>query len=148
MKTYLTFQLDQETFAVNVNYVLHILEMEDLTVIPLMPSYMKGILDWRGEALPIIDLKMKLDLAPVETTSDTCIIVLEVNGSHLGMLVDKIREVIEIKAEEIKPFPKLGNYEFIEGTYLQDNEFLDDENFIMLCDIEKVFQDHQILSLI
>jgi purine-binding chemotaxis protein CheW len=147
MKTYLTFQIEQETFAINVEYVIHILEMAPLTKLPLMPPYMKGILDWRGIALPVMDFKIKLNLKPVKITSDTCIIVVELKGKKWGLMVEKIREVIKIKEEEIKPFPNLGNNDFIEGSYLQNSEFLDDENFVMLCDLEKVFADHQILTL-
>ncbi len=140
IKSYLTFQLGEEIFACHVNKLLHILEIPDITDVPGAPAYMKGIIDLRGKVLPVIDTKVKMGMPPVEFTKDTCIVVMDINLDDdsllVGVLVDKVLEVLEFNDEEILPPPNLGSKyhsQFITGIVNRNDKF------ILIIDIDTVF---------
>jgi purine-binding chemotaxis protein CheW len=148
MGSYLSFKLGDEVFAVHVNEVLNILEMTKITAIPKAPKYMKGVINLRGMVLPIIDARLKFNMEEIEYTTNTCIIVmdLESNGEivHVGFIVDQVLEVLELEEDQIGPPPSLGtNYkaEFITGMATINDEF------IMLLNMEKIFSLNE-LSLL
>lgn len=148
MQTYLSFKLSEEIFAINVSKVLNILEMSRITKIPKTPDYMKGVINLRGTVLPVIDLRIKFGLPEKEPTVDTSIIVLSINLNDetilVGTLVDAVKEVLELKNNDIAPSPTIGikyNSGFIEGMWRQD------EKFIMILDIDKVFATEDIIDL-
>lgn len=139
--SYLSFKLGEEIFAANVSKVLNILEMTKITKVPKSPDYMKGVINLRGTVLPVVDTRIKFGLTPTEITTNTCILVLdiEVDGSslHVGGLVDAVQEVLDIEQSQILPPPNIGSKyksEFIFGMYK-----LNDDQFIMLLDMDKVF---------
>lgn len=140
IKSYLTFELGGEIFACHVNKLLHILEIPNITEVPGAPAYMKGIIDLRGKVLPVIDTKVKMGMPPVEFTKDTCIVVMDINLDEdsllVGVLVDRVLEVLEFNNDEILPPPNLGHKyrsEFITGIVNRNNQF------IMIIDIDTVF---------
>ncbi len=147
IQTFLSFTLREEVFAINVSKVINILEMKPITRVPKMPAFMKGVINLRGTVLPVIDLRIKFGLPAKEATVDTSIIVLNIlkDGENimLGILVDAVKEVLELRMEEIAPSPSIGTrYDagFIEGMWQVD------ENFIMLLDIDKVFSVDEIID--
>ena len=148
INSYLTFELDQEVFAANVTNVINILEMTKITKVPKSPAYMKGVINLRGNVLPVIDTRLKFEMEAAEITKNTCILVLEVDieGDHIqvGAIVDAVKEVIEIEPDDIKPPPSIGEKyksEFITGV-AEDNE-----GFIMIMDMNKVFSTADVVSL-
>ena len=148
IQTYLSFKMSDELFAINVSKVINILEMRHITKVPKTPSYMKGVINLRGTVLPVIDLRVKFGLPEAENTVDTSIIVLNIEKDGeiimLGTLVDAVREVLELKDEEIAASPGIGtkyNSGFIQGMYRMD------ENFIMILDIDRVFSVDDILDV-
>jgi purine-binding chemotaxis protein CheW len=148
VQTYLSFKLSEEVFAINVSKVINILEMNRITKIPKAPDYMKGVINLRGTVLPIVDLRIKFGLPEKETTVDTSIIVLSIdlNGEPVlvGTLVDAVKEVLELKTDEIAPSPTIGskyNSCFIEGMWRME------DNFIMILDIDKVFSADDIIDI-
>ncbi len=149
INSYLSFKLEEEIYAANVNKVLNILEMTRITKVPKTPPYLKGVINLRGTVLPVIDTRVKLDLNATEYTTDTCILVLDIavdnESLHVGALVDAVQEVLEINEKEIQPPPNIGNIfrsEFITGMFK-----LNDEQFIMLLDLDCVFSSDEILDL-
>jgi purine-binding chemotaxis protein CheW len=147
VKTCLSFKLGEEVFAINVSKVINILEMSHVTRIPKAPEYMKGVINLRGTVLPVVDLRIKFGLPEKEATVDTSIIVINIdlNGEQvlIGTLVDAVREVLELKNNEISPAPTIGtkyNSGFIEGMWRTD------EKFIMILDIDKVFSTDEIID--
>ena len=100
INSYLTFQLAGEFFALNVSRVINILEMCKITEVPKMPDYVKGVINLRGEVLPVIDTRLKFGMSEIEITKSTCILVLDVvvnnDSIKIGSLVDTVSEVIEI----------------------------------------------------
>lgn len=141
---YLTFKLAEEVFAFDVAKVREILEMTAITRIPQTPAYMRGVINLRGSAVPVIDLKMNFAMESTEQTINTCIIVVEVNlGGEvlvLGVLADSVQEVVEMDTGSMEPPPKIGtrlNTEFIKGMGKVE------ESFVMILDIDKVFSAHE-----
>jgi purine-binding chemotaxis protein CheW len=148
LQTYLSFKLSEEVFAINVSKVINILEMNRITKIPKAPDYMKGVINLRGTVLPVVDLRIKFGLPEKEITVDTSIIVLsiDINGEPVlvGTLVDAVKEVLELKTEEISPSPSIGskyNSGIIEGMWRLD------DHFIMILDIDKIFSVDDILDV-
>ena len=138
--SYLSFKLADEFFAVHAGKVLSILDMLKFTKVPKSPDYMKGVINLRGAVLPIIDTRVKLGMEPVDFTTNTCIIVLEIiidnEPVKIGILVDAVQSVIEIKKDQIMPAPSIGSKyksDFIVGVTNID------ENFYMLLDVDAVF---------
>jgi purine-binding chemotaxis protein CheW len=146
--SYLSFKLGDEVFAIIVYKVLNIIEMLPITKVPQAPVYMKGVINLRGSVLPVVDLRVKFGLPAAEQTADTCIIVLnlELNSEEtlIGIMVDGVEEVLEIKNDQIKASPGIGtryNSNFIQGMYAVK------EAFTMILDIDKVFSVNDIITL-
>lgn len=149
LNSYLSFKLGEEIFAANVSKVLNILEMTKITKVPKAPSYMKGVINLRGTVLPVVDSRVKFGMAPTEVTPNTCILVLEVDVEgevlQVGGLVDSVQEVLEIEPHQIMSPPSIGSRyrsEFITGMYKRD-----EDHFIMLLDMDKVFSSDEALVL-
>lgn len=148
INSYLSFRLNKEYYASSVSFVHNIIEYTDITAVPDMPSYMLGIINLRGQVLPVVDLRVKFGLANREITSNTCILVMEVAIGEdqvlVGSLVDGVSEVIEIDDSELKAPPSLGaklKNEFITGVYH------DDEKFILVMNMNKVFSESEIIDM-
>lgn len=142
---YLTFKMGEETFATQVNRVKEILELSTITKVPNAPRYMRGIVNLRGQVLPVVDTRIKFGLEPIEDTSKSRIIVLEVESQNklvqLGALVDTARDVVEFSEDKIMPPPSMDDFkkaEFIEGVVEANN------NFIMLIKVDKVFSKNEV----
>lgn len=137
---YLTFELAQEIFALDIGSVREVLELTTITRIPRTPEFMRGVINLRGHAVPVVDMRLKFGLPRTEATVNTCIIIVEVlvegEETVLGALVDSVREVYEMDPEVIEPAPRMGtsiDTRFIRGMGKQD------ANFVIILDIDKVF---------
>lgn len=148
LNSYLTFKLGEELFAANVGKVLNILEMTKVTKVPKAPPYMKGVINLRGSVLPLIDTKIKFDMGETEFSTNTCILVLDINMNgdsvHVGALVDYVQEVIELDESQLQPPPSIGSRyksEFIEGMAKVA------ENFIMILNMDLIFSTDELSIL-
>ncbi len=137
---YLTFKLREEVFALEISKVREVLEYTTVTKVPRTPDFMSGVINLRGNVVPVIDLNLKLGMPQTEKTINTCIIIVEISIPNniivVGALADSVQEVIEIEPENIEPVPKIGtnlNIEFLKGMGKKDDVF------IMILDIDKVF---------
>lgn len=144
--SYLTFKLGKESFAANVGKVLEILEVQHITKVPKSPEYMTGVINLRGNVLPVIDTRIKFGLSKTECTVNTCIIVInvEMNSESIivGAMVDSVQEVLEIQESQIQPSPSIGSKykaEFLDGMIKYHDEF------IMLLNIDKVFSADELI---
>jgi purine-binding chemotaxis protein CheW len=140
INSYLSFKLGDEYFAVNVNQVIEILEVPAITKIPRAPRYMAGVINLRGNVLPLIDTRIKFSMEPIKMTVNTCVVVIEINVEgetlQIGTLVDEVLEVLEIEKSQIQPSPSIEaqyKLEFIEGMFRKDSDF------IMLLNLGAVF---------
>lgn len=146
--SYLSFRLEEETFALHVSKVLEILEVEHITKVPHSPKFMRGVVNLRGNILPVIDTRVKFGLAPAEFTVNTCIVVINIlsEGEELilGALVDAVLEVTDLRADDIQAPPKIGNKyksDFINGMIKKG------DGFLMLLDIDKIFSSEELIML-
>ena len=147
-RQYLTFQLDEEVFAIDVANVREILEYNSVTRVPRSPEYMRGVINLRGSVVPVFDMRLKFGVTGTQKTINTCIVVVEVSYEGedviIGALVDSVQEVFELEADQIEPAPKIGTHlrtEFIRGMGKRD------ETFIIILDIDKVFSIEEITSI-
>ena len=142
MRQYLTFKLADEIFGVDVAKVREILELTTITRMPQMPEYVCGVINLRGSVVPVIDLKLKLGMAAMARTVNTCIVLVEVRRDEetivLGALADSVQEVYELEPENIEPAPNIGsgiNTDFIQGMGKHIQQFM------MILDIDRLFAD-------
>jgi purine-binding chemotaxis protein CheW len=139
-RQYLTFKLRDEVFALDVSKVREVLDPTPITKIPRTPEFMSGVINLRGNVVPVVDLRQCLDMANTEKTANSCIVVVEVvldgEATTIGALADSVLEVIELDSEQIQPTPRIGMHlktDFIHGMGKRD------EQIIMILDIDRVF---------
>ncbi len=144
-RQYLTFTLDNEQYAVEVEKVKEVLEYTAITHVPKMPEFMLGVINLRGSVVPVIDLRTKFNMNKTEKTVDTSIIVMEIRFDNeiveLGALADSVQEVIELDEGQIEPAPRIGtklDTDFIEGMGKYEDKFL------IILDIDKVFSAQEL----
>ena len=110
---YLTFALGNEEYSVPVLKVREIIKIMDITAVPQVPEYVKGVVNLRGKVIPVVDLRLKFGFPAADYTERTCIIVVEValtTGSRMmGIIVDHVSEVLNVTAEEIEQTPQFGD---------------------------------------
>ncbi|MDF3820508.1 chemotaxis protein CheW [Leptospira sp. 96542] len=128
---YLTFHLSEETFGLGILHIKEIIEFESLTNVPMMPDYIPGIINLRGNVVPVIDLNMRFYKTKTKTSRKTCIIITEVNLESetvdVGLLVDTVDEVVDIHEEKIEDPPNFGSkirLDFIQGLGKLDSGFV------------------------
>ncbi len=148
--TFVFFELEGEVFAINVMYVIQTLEMVELTPLPETPDFMKGITIFRGDILPIIDLRLKfqLDANVKGEDSESYVIVTkhesEEKSQQVGFVVDKVIDVSEYSELDINSFPEIGskyNIEFINGAIKRENDIA------IILNIEKVLSSVEVAIL-
>lgn len=142
---FLTFELAGEIYGVEILNVQEIRGWEAVRKIPKTPSYIKGALNLRGNIVPIIDLKERFDMEPTEYTSVTVVIILKVASSSdfmsLGIVVDAVSDVLDIKASDIKKAPNLGakiDTRYMRGMHVGNN------GMIMLLDTDKLLNPDEL----
>lgn len=148
-ESYLSFRLGEEIFAVNVDKVHKILELQKITEVPKAPDYMKGVINLRGDVLPVVDTRIKFGMTPGEMTKNTSILVVEANiGAEtvlLGMLVDAVNSVLKIELEELLPPPSLGSQ--YKSGFISNMARVKDKFFIIL-NIDAVFSTNDYINLL
>lgn len=113
------FRLGPEEYGVEILETQEIIEKRDLTRVPNAPEFVDGIINLRGEILPIIDLKKRFDLEVEREIEEQRVVVVEVDGNKVGMIVDEVKEVLNISKEQVDPPPKIAggiNKEYLEGV--------------------------------
>ncbi len=130
-KIFLSFQIDNDIFAVDAIKVDHILELPSyFTKVPNTPEYMRGIINLHGNIIPVADMRIIMDINEMVDGADTSIIVLNPTGevdAKIGILVDSVREVIEINSSLLKETVLEGNrglLDSFEGTFVRENQFI------------------------
>lgn len=115
---YVTFQSGNEYFGLKIQYVNEIIVFQEITEIPESEDYIKGLINLRGKIIPVIDVRLRFKQEPFEYNDRTCIIVINVNNLVVGLIVEKIAEVVEIQEQNILPSPSLGRQEKTQNKYV------------------------------
>jgi len=145
---FLTFTLGAEHFAINIVSVREILDMTDITHIPQTPPAVRGVVNVRGAAVPVIDLRLRFGMEEVERTVNTRIIIVEIPSSDgvtvLGAIADSVKEVLEMESGAIAPPPAMGvsvKTDYLRGIGKADGRF------ILVLDIAQVLGTDEVLAL-
>jgi purine-binding chemotaxis protein CheW len=128
---YLTFMLGNESFAIGILAIKEIIEYSHLTQVPMMPAYVRGVINLRGAVVPVADLSVRFGRPPSEVTKRTCIVIVEITldgeRQDLGVVVDSVNAVLEIPQSDIEPPPAFGTRirsDFIEGMGKVNGRFV------------------------
>lgn len=140
IRQYLTFMLNEEVFALEIDKVREVMDFTEATKVPRTPDYMRGVINLRGNVVPVVDLRLKFGMTETEKTVNTCVIITEVavDGETvvLGAIADSVQEVLDLEDAQVEPAPRIGtrlNIEFIKGMGKHD------DTFIIILDIDKCF---------
>jgi len=147
-RQYLTFKLGDEVFATDVSKVREVLDFTNITKIPRTPDFMSGVINLRGNVVPVVDLRLCFEMSKTEKTVNTCIVVVEMllegESTVIGALADSVEEVIDLEPEQIQPAPRIGTQirtDFIKGMGKRDSQF------IMILDIDRVFSAEELSAV-
>ncbi len=132
---FLTFSSDGLNIGVSTNYVIEIITNHTITMVPLVPDYVKGIINLRGQIIPIIDIRLRMGKPSIEYTNTTCIIVLNINSVYIGIIVDAVQQVMDIDQSKISPVPVENQQELISGMISSS-----ERSVILFLDCEKLIQ--------
>lgn len=137
---WVTFRLENEKYGINVMQVQEVLRVTEIAPVPGAPSYVLGIINLRGNVVTVIDTRSRFGLASAEMDDSTRIVIIEAEEQVVGILVDSVAEVVDLKASEIETAPNVGTEEsakFIQGVASHDDELL------ILVDLNKLLNDEE-----
>jgi len=145
---YLTFTLDEEEYGIGIIKIKEIIGMMAITSVPQTPEFVKGVINLRGKVIPVVDLRLRFGLNAIDYTERTCIIVVEIDGHSekvtIGVVVDAVSEVLNIKGDDIEDTPTFGtklNTDYILGMAKMEG------GVKILLDIDCVLSEHEISAL-
>ncbi|MBC8062154.1 MAG: purine-binding chemotaxis protein CheW [Clostridiaceae bacterium] len=141
---FLTFSVGRESYGIEIKFVTEIIGIQDITEVPELPNYVKGIINLRGKIIPVIDVRLRFKKEPKEYNDRTCIVVIDIKEISVGLIVDNVAEVISIEDSNIVPPPdiKTGFHNrYVRGIGKVGNEVK------LLLDCDKLLNDDEIESL-
>ncbi|MFM2478309.1 chemotaxis protein CheW [Celerinatantimonas sp. MCCC 1A17872] len=137
---WVTFQLENETYGINVMQVQEVLRYNEIAPVPGAPEYVLGIINLRGNVVTVIDTRSRFGLPPADVTDNTRIVIIEAEKQVIGILVDSVAEVVYLRSSEIDTAPNVGTEEsakFIQGVSNRDGQLL------ILVDLNKLLSDEE-----
>ena len=140
---YLTFHIGTEDYGISIAYVTEIIGIQSITEIPEMPDFIKGVINLRGKVIPVMDVRTRFKLSPREYDERTCIIVVEIDDTSVGLVVDAVNEVADIPEDQVEAPPKSKRK---GGSYIQGIGKIDKEVKILL-DVNKILYDGELESI-
>lgn len=140
---FVTFKSGNETYGLKIDYVNEIIGYQDITEIPESEDYIKGLINLRGKIIPVIDVRIRFKQEPFEYTDRTCIIVINYKEHTVGLIVEKIAEVVELADENILPSPSIGKADRSNNKYVYAIGKLGDDVKLLL-DPDKLLNDAEL----
>lgn len=138
---WVTFKLDEEIYGINVMQVQEVLRLTEIAPVPGAPDYVMGIVNLRGNVVTVIDTRKRFGLFQKEADDATRIVIVEVDNQVIGILVDSVAEVVNIRESEIETSPNLGedneSSKYIQGVHSKDDDIL------ILVDVNKMLSDEE-----
>ena len=146
---FLAFELGGEGFAMEIRSIKEVIQYGSLTEVPLMPNYLRGVINLRGAVVPVLDLSVRFGRPPTEVARRTCVVILEVEHGEeaveLGIIVDNVSEVLELAASDIEPAPSFGNSlrsDFLRGVGKVGGKF------VILLDVNHVLSIEELAAVV
>lgn len=140
---YMTFKSGNEYFGLGIQYVNEIIQLQAITAIPETENYIRGLINLRGKVIPVVDVRLRFKQEPFEYNDRTCIIVINVKAMMVGLIVEKIAEVVEIKEENILPPPSIGRTDKVQNKYVYGIGKVGD-SVKLLLDPDKLLNDEDL----
>ncbi|GAB6068077.1 chemotaxis protein CheW [Methylothermus subterraneus] len=141
---WVTFRLGNETYGINVMQVQEVLRVSEIAPVPGAPDYVLGIINLRGNVVTVVDTRRRFGLPPKEPDSASRIVIVEAAGQVIGILVDSVAEVVELRSAEIEAAPNAGTEDrarYIQGVTSRDGKLL------ILVDLNKFLSDEEIAEM-
>lgn len=136
---YLTFQIAQEDFGIDIGDVIEIIGIQKITEVPDLPSYIRGVINLRGKVIAVMDVRLRFNMEPRPYDDRTCVIVVTVDNLTVGLLVDRVNEVVEIAENFIEAAPPTqSNDQYIKGLGKIGNEVK------ILLDVPNLLKDYHV----
>ena len=135
-----TFRLQEEIYGINVMQVQEVLRVSEIAPVPGAPTYVLGIINLRGNVVTVIDTRSRFGLSAKEIDDSSRVVIIESDKQVVGILVDSVAEVVELRTTEIDPAPNVGNEEssrYIQGVASRDDDLL------ILVDLNKLLTDQE-----
>jgi purine-binding chemotaxis protein CheW len=146
---HLTFTLGDELFALGISSVREILDDKNITRIPRTPEFMRGVINLRGHAVPVVDLRLKFGMSKTQLGVNTCIIITEVKSGgeivELGALADSVQEVVDLAPDQIGPPPRMGAV--VDVAFIKGIAHLG-EQFLIVLDVDRVFSSTDLADVV
>jgi purine-binding chemotaxis protein CheW len=141
---YLLITIDDDVYGIDIAHVVEIIELKRITEVPDMPSYVKGVINLRGRVIPVVDLRLRLGMAEREHDDRTCITIVKIQDSSVGLVVDRVAEVQDIRDGDIEPPPRYktgsGKEPFISGLAKVG------DGVRILMDVQKLVEDRELVA--
>ncbi|AGF57374.1 chemotaxis protein CheW [Clostridium saccharoperbutylacetonicum] len=140
---YLIFSIGNECYGIDIKYVTEIIGIEPITEVPELPNYIKGVINLRGKIIPVMDVRLRFKKEPKEYDDRTCIVVVEIGNINIGLIIDRVLEVVNIDESNISPPPKINSNKdnankYIKGIGKTQNEVR------LLIDCHKLLEEDEI----
>ena len=141
---FLTFFLGGKEYGLEILKVQEIIRLMDITPVPRTPDFIRGVINLRGKMIPVVDLRLKFKMESIGFTHRTCIIVVHTNGVEMGIIVDRVSEVLDVSSEDIEETPSFGvsvNTDYILGMGKAEGKVR------ILLDIDKVLSTEEVSDI-
>ncbi len=141
---FLTFQLGNEGYGIEIRHVTEIIGLQPVTQIPELPEYIKGVINLRGKIIPVMDARVRFKKQAKDYDNRTCVIVIDIQELSIGLIVDRVSEVLVIPEEDIVPPPEVGSASFnryIHGIGKVENEVK------LILDCNKLLREDELSEL-
>ena len=145
IEKYLTFVIEDEIYGLEILKVREIVAMMHISKVPLVPHYVKGVINLRGKIITVVDIREKLGMDSIEYNAHTTIIIVDIDDFYVGFIVDATSEVFKIESNKLMPPPKFGTH--IDTSFLQSMAKIDEEHIVMIVDLEKLFNADELEAL-
>ena len=145
IEKYLTFIIDNEIYGLEILKVREIVAMMHISRVPLVPPYVKGVINLRGKVITVVDMREKLGMESIEYNAHTTIIIIDIENLSIGFIVDETQEVLKINKDKLMPPPHFGTA--IDTSFLKAMVKMENDEMVMIVDLEKLFNANEIESL-
>lgn len=143
---YLIFSIGNEYYGIDIKYVIEIIGMEPITEVPELPSYIKGVINLRGKIIPVMDVRLKFKKQSKEYDDRTCIIVVDIENISIGLIIDRVLEVVNIEENNISLPPKINSNRDNSNKYIKGIGKIQNE-VRLLIDCNKLLEEDEIEEL-
>ena len=143
---YLIFSIGKQCYGIDIKYVIEIIGIEPITEVPELPKYIRGVINLRGKIIPVMDVRIKFKKEEKEYDDRTCIIVVEIGSICIGLIIDRVLEVVSINENNISPPPKTSSNNNNTNKYVKGIGKIQNE-VRLLIDCHKLLEDDEIEEL-